>query len=85
MPAHKKRKGTPPPGEVREAVRELVERCGQTPAAKKLGLSRDAVVALTAGIPGLAGTLALARQGLAALPHIAAIGRERAQGLEANK
>jgi hypothetical protein len=77
-------RGAPPPAEVREAARELVNRCGATRAATKLGMSRDAVLALAAGVAVQAGTVALARERLAALPHIAALGRERAQA-EADK
>jgi hypothetical protein len=44
-----------------------------------LGMSRDATIALAGGLPVNAGTVALARERLALLPNIAAIGRERAE------
>ncbi len=80
-----RRRGTPTPPYIREGVRELVDRCGVNLARKKLTLSREALLALAAGLPVLAGTVALARERLAAMPHILAIGRYRAKAPEAEK
>lgn len=73
----RRRRGVLPPAEIRESCRELVERCGGHRAARKLGMSRDAVMALAGGLPVNAGTVALARERLEALPAIVALGRER--------
>jgi hypothetical protein len=78
----RRRRGSAPPAEIRESCRELVERCGGSRAAKRLGISRDALMALAGGLPVQAGTIALARERLAALPAIVALGHERASASE---
>lgn len=51
--------------EVRAAVRSRVQTEGVRATALAVGLSRDATLALAAGAPVRAGTMALARQNIA--------------------
>jgi hypothetical protein len=58
------RRGAPPPPEVRDAIRALLQKHGPTTLSRRLGMSRDALAALAGDLPVLAGTVALARERL---------------------
>lgn len=53
--------------ETRNAISDLLERMGSQPAADCLGVSRETLFRLIAGVPVRAGTHALLRERLAAL------------------
>jgi hypothetical protein len=55
----------PVPDEIREHARALMRMRGPRGAAKALGVSRSALLAVCAGADVLAGTLALLREAIA--------------------
>lgn len=57
-------RGVTAPEELRAKVADLVTRFGPTRAGHRLGMHREQVVALVAGVPVLQGTIALARERL---------------------
>jgi hypothetical protein len=65
--------GTPPPAEVAQAVRQLVDTVGEREAMRRLGLSRTALVRVIAGLGVRRGTIALCQIGLipSAMPNSA--------------
>jgi hypothetical protein len=55
----------PVPEDVREHARALMRRVGPRAAARELGMSRPALLAVCAGADVLPGTLALLREAIA--------------------
>jgi len=55
----------PPPANIVRAASRLAAELGAVPAARALGVSREALARLAAGLPVRAGTIALAERALA--------------------
>ncbi len=65
----RRQRGALPSAKLSERVRDLIDAHGTPAAAERLGLSRDAVVSLAAGLYVLPGTIALAERKLAEHPE----------------
>ena len=55
------------PTELKDAVRALIDKLGESEARKKLGLSRESIMRILAGYSVHQGTLALIRERLQAV------------------
>lgn len=60
-----RRRGIRAPAEMRERVTALVREVGPRPAARRLGVSRDAVIGIVADLDVMPGTIALVERALA--------------------
>lgn len=60
--AHRTRRGQVAPPDLRERAAALIAREGPTRAARQLGIRRESLISLAAGIPVLPGTIALFRE-----------------------
>lgn len=56
--------GAPAPAEVREPIAALIAALGVREVARRTGLSREQATAIASGANVVAGTVALAREGL---------------------
>ncbi|MES1186327.1 MAG: hypothetical protein ABUL60_21130 [Myxococcales bacterium] len=61
---YRQRRGVFPPAELRVRVAGLLMRLGPRAAAKALGVHREQLISVAAGVPVLAGTIALVEQRL---------------------
>jgi hypothetical protein len=62
---YRHRRGVSPPAELTTKISALLTQLGPRAASRRLGVHREQLISVAAGVPVLAGTIALIQQRLA--------------------